>query len=76
MNEEPHGDMCEGEGGAGGGGLVDEVSYDTCGGGGGGGISMYDASANTSGLGRGGRPRRIGGGLVNNVASGDTCDGE
>lgn len=50
MDEEACGDMCKGEGGGYGGGLVDEVSYDTCKGGG--GMSMDNASTDTSGWGR------------------------
>ena len=51
---------------------MDEVAHDTCegGGGGGGGMLMNDASVDTSGLGRGGRPIRRGG------AFGNTCDDE
>ena len=54
MDEEVHGDMCEGEGGRGGGGSVYEVAPGTCEGGGGGvcGLSMDDASTHTSGFGR------------------------
>lgn len=35
-----------------------------------------DASTDMSGLGRGGRPRIIGGKSMNSVASGDACDGK
>lgn len=55
---------------------MDEVACDTCGGEGGGGMSMNDAFVDTSGVGRGGRPIRRGGGMVNGVASGDACNEE
>jgi hypothetical protein len=53
---------------------MDEVAHDTCEGGGG-GIFMDDASVDISELRRLGRPRSWSESL-NNVASGDTCDGD
>lgn len=63
--------------GGGGGGLVDEESHDTCeweGGGGGGGRWMDGAAIDTSGMGGGGRIRRVGRSV--NGASSDACGGE
>ena len=58
---------------------MDEVPHGTCGGEGGGGrgggMSMDDAFADISELGREGRPRSWGEWL-NSVASGDACDGD
>lgn len=74
MDEEVCGDMCEGKRVGVGGGSVDQEAPNTCGGGG--GMLMNDASTDTSGLRIGGIPKTREGGLMNHVASSDTCDGE